>query len=168
MGMSVFQTCSPVCWFSATTEVFVPTKIMPLNAERKVCMPETLAFQRILEVSGAGPFEKRVKAESPMNWGHSYCSRFELEPDVAVMLCPLVCMVNVEVTAEMSSNARIIVTLLLVRRPLPPKWINARVCSTINFAENPKSEAKVRIVGKTRVLLHNKKYLKINAIVVSQ
>lgn len=82
-------------------------------------MPETLAFQRMLDVSGAGPAEKREKDESPMNWGHSYWSRFEL----AEVMLPLVCApttlefdcnVKAAETKEISNNAKISATLILI------------------------------------------------------
>ena len=38
-------------------------------------MPVMFVFHRISGASGAGPAEKRVKPESPCNWGHSYWSK---------------------------------------------------------------------------------------------
>jgi hypothetical protein len=81
-------------------------------------MPVTLAFQRTLDVSGAGPAEKRENEESPMNWGHSYWSRFELAEVVLSLVCAPTklefdCKVKTAETDEMSSSARINVTLIL-------------------------------------------------------
>jgi hypothetical protein len=77
---------------------------MPSNAERYGCTPVTLALQSTAELLGAGPAENRVKEESPMNWGQSYCN---MPPEVVVCAC------SVAAEAEMSetkSNARRIKT----------------------------------------------------------
>lgn len=70
------------------------------------------------EVPGAGPAEKREKEESPMNWGHSYWSRFDLAEVVLALVCALtmlvfVCKVKMAETDETSNNAKIIVTFVL-------------------------------------------------------
>src|SRR3972149_1618754 len=46
-------------------------------------MPVMFAFQSIAEVPGAGPAEKREKAESPVNWGQSYRSKISPPEEAA-------------------------------------------------------------------------------------
>ena len=85
------------------------------------------AFQRISDVEGAGPAEKREKEESPMNCGHSYWSRFELAEFVLTLVCAptrleLDCKVRTAETDEISNNAKISVTLILTCvDSLPPR-----------------------------------------------
>jgi hypothetical protein len=62
--IGVLQTIFPV-WSTATREVLVPTKIIPLKAVTYGCIPDMLAIQSMFEVSGAGPAENRVNEESP-------------------------------------------------------------------------------------------------------
>jgi hypothetical protein len=71
MGISVDQWVFPVSLSRAITEEFVVTKTMPSNAVMKLWIPGIFAFQRMVEVEGAGPDEKREKAESPVSCGHS-------------------------------------------------------------------------------------------------
>jgi hypothetical protein len=90
---------------------------MPSKAERYVCMPETLAFQSISGVFGAGPAEKRVKEESPINCGHSYWSRLEFAEVVLAFNCALAkfefdCKEKTAKTDEISRNAKINATLI--------------------------------------------------------
>ena len=82
--MGVSQIIVPVSLLSATTEVLVPTKTLPSNAEMYVCTPVTFAFQRTVDVSGAGPAEKREKEASPMNCDHSYWSKASWAADTSV------------------------------------------------------------------------------------
>jgi hypothetical protein len=79
-------------------------------------MPETLAFQRMPDVSGAGPAEERENEEPPINWGHSYWSRLELseaDADVCACAAELDCRLKTAETDETSNSARISVTLIL-------------------------------------------------------
>jgi hypothetical protein len=106
-------------------------------------MPVTLAFQRMSDVSGAGPDENREKEESPMNWGHSYWSRLELTEVVLPLVCALTrfefdCKVKTAETVETSSSAKINVTLILICVTLAPKDGCLGFHFTINFAEIPK------------------------------
>ncbi len=79
------------------------------------------------EVSGAGPAEKREKEESPMNWGHSYWSRFELFAAVLTLVWALTrfgfeCKVTAAETDETSNNAKTSVTFSLICvESLPPR-----------------------------------------------
>ena len=78
--------------------------------------------------------EKREKEESPMNWGHSYCSKRELL--VAVLTCPPACEV-IAATVETSSKAKIKVTcVLFCSEPFPQRGMLG-YCFTINFTETP-------------------------------
>jgi len=81
-------------------------------------MPETLAFQSISGVFGAGPAEKREKEESPMNCGHSYWSRLEFAEVVLAFVCAFTrfefnCKEKTAKTDETSNNAKINATLFL-------------------------------------------------------
>ena len=81
-------------------------------------MPVTFAFHSMSGVSGAGPAEKREKEESPMNWGHSYWSRLELDKVVVGLVwAPTMfgfdCKVKTAETDETSNNTKIIVTFAL-------------------------------------------------------
>ena len=90
-------------------------------------MPETLAFQSISGVLGAGPAEKREKEESPINCGHSYCNKSGLEEVWVVLICALTrlvldCKVKTAKTDETSNNANINETLILTCvDSLPPR-----------------------------------------------
>jgi hypothetical protein len=96
------------------------------------------------DVSGAGPAEKRENDESPMNWGHSYWSRLELEEIVLLLLvCALTtlefdCMVKTAETDETSNSTKISVTFILTCVTLAPKNGCLGFHFTINFAEIPK------------------------------
>jgi hypothetical protein len=55
----------PVSLLRAIIFVVVVTKTLPLKTATKLCMPFMGVFHRMPGASGAGPSEKRVKAESP-------------------------------------------------------------------------------------------------------
>ncbi len=112
----------------ATKEVLVPTKTMPLKAAMYVWTPVMLAVQSLSGLSGAGPAEKRLNDDSPMNCGHSYPSRLEL--DVAeVTSCPAATLLFERILKtvandETSNNVKMKVTfILLCVDSLPPRMI---------------------------------------------
>ncbi len=92
-----------------------------------VCIPDTLAFQRMFEVSGAGPVENRVNPESPINCGHSYWSSVELAGDKFAMGCVInkvefKCRLNTEAKRdEPRRNAKITIAFNVCVNPLPPE-----------------------------------------------
>ena len=103
-------------------------------------MPDTLAFHSVSEVSGAGPVLKRVNEESPMNWGHSYCNKFELTALVVTASCAFTCIVKTAANDEMTSSVKINVTLSLVcMEPLPPR-MNGRVLFHYKLYGKPRKQ----------------------------
>ncbi len=81
-------------------------------------MPETLAFQSMSGVFGAGPAEKREKEESPMNCGHSYWSRLGFVEVALTLVCAFTrfefdCKEKTAKIDEISNNAKINATLIL-------------------------------------------------------
>lgn len=90
-------------------------------------MPDTLAFQRMFEVSGAGPVENRVNPESPMNCGHSYWSSAELAGDEFAKVCAFTkvefaCRLKTEAKRdEARRNAKITIAFDVCVNPLPPE-----------------------------------------------